>query len=158
MRGEVHLNDGSVLARLESMNPAYTLRNVRGDGNCGVYAVLQALHPEQNYLNVQPNDERWNEAQNLRNALPKGRLRREMAQNASDYRYWIEDSDFQYFARHLDRNILFVSEVGQCIEYDHNGNIQVYNNLEEAFEKKAQNAIIIYHNGIDHFETIVPMS
>jgi len=157
MRGEVSPNDGSVLARLENLDPAYTLRDVRGDGNCGIYAVLQALHPEQNYLNVQANDERWNAAQTLRNMLPAGHPGREMAQNASDRVRWIEDQDFQYLAQHLGRSILFISERGQFIEYNRNSYMHVYNSLEEAFQQKAQGAIIIYHNGVDHFQTVVPM-
>jgi hypothetical protein len=148
---------GSILDRLKTMNPAYTLRNVRGDGNCGVYAVLQALHPEQNYLAVRRNSELWKNAQELRNVLPEGHPGREMAQNASDYIRWIEDSDFQHFAQYLGRSILFISERGQFIEYDRNGNIRTYGSLEEAFEQKAQDAIIIYHNGIDHFQTVIPM-
>jgi len=148
---------GSILDRLKTMNPAYTLRNVRGDGNCGVYAVLQALHPEQNYLVVRRNSELWKNAQELRNALPAGHLRRTMAQNAGDDTRWIEDRDFQHFALNLRRNILFISEQNQFIEYDRNGNIRTYGSLEEAFEQKAQDAIIIYHNGIDHFQTVIPM-
>ncbi len=47
----------------------YRIQDVRGDGNCGFYAILQCLHLDKNYEHVSHGDENWNSAENLRSAI-----------------------------------------------------------------------------------------
>lgn len=47
----------------------YRVHLIQGDGNCGFYAILQALHSDQNYAHVQQNDQQWNDAAQLRRAI-----------------------------------------------------------------------------------------
>jgi hypothetical protein len=50
----------------------YNTQPIRGDGNCGFYAILQALNPDQAYDHVQPNDPQWQAAANLRQRIADG--------------------------------------------------------------------------------------
>lgn len=47
----------------------YTVYPIRGDGNCGFYAILQALHPDQDYAHVRPGTPQWNDAATLRQRI-----------------------------------------------------------------------------------------
>ena len=47
----------------------YHIQDVRGDGNCGFYAILKCLHPDKNYEDVTHGDENWNSAENLRRKI-----------------------------------------------------------------------------------------
>lgn len=47
----------------------YTIHPIRGDGNCGFYAILQALYPDQNYTQVIPDTQQWNDAAALRRTI-----------------------------------------------------------------------------------------
>ena len=47
----------------------YHIQDVRGDGNCGFYAILQCLHPDKNYEDVTQGDENWNAAESLRREI-----------------------------------------------------------------------------------------
>lgn len=44
----------------------YHIQDVLGDGNCGFYAILQALDPARNYEHVDPGDDNWHAAERLR--------------------------------------------------------------------------------------------
>jgi hypothetical protein len=50
----------------------YEIRSVPGDGNCGIYALLQALEPEKDYSRVRRDDPHWQAAVQLRQALELG--------------------------------------------------------------------------------------
>ena len=47
------------------------IQNVTGDGNCGIYALLAGLHPDQagSYSQVTNNSQAWQNAANLRQEL-----------------------------------------------------------------------------------------
>ena len=47
----------------------YHIQDVRGDGNCGFYAILQCLHLDKNYEHVSHGDENWNAAESLRREI-----------------------------------------------------------------------------------------
>lgn len=47
----------------------YHIQDVRGDGNCGFYAILQCLHPDKSYEYVTKGDENWKDAESLRSEI-----------------------------------------------------------------------------------------
>ena len=47
----------------------YHIQDVRGDGNCGFYAILQCLHLDENYEHVIQGDENWKNAEELRRKI-----------------------------------------------------------------------------------------
>jgi hypothetical protein len=47
----------------------YRIRSVPGDGNCGIYSILQAFSPEEDYSHVERDSLQWQEAANLRQGL-----------------------------------------------------------------------------------------
>jgi len=47
----------------------YHIQDVRGDGNCGFYAILQCLHLDKNYEHVSQGNENWNAAEKLRSKI-----------------------------------------------------------------------------------------
>ncbi|MDR1665789.1 MAG: hypothetical protein LBR62_01960 [Puniceicoccales bacterium] len=47
----------------------YRIRSVPGDGNCGIYALLQAFNSGEDYSHVERDDFHWQEAVNLRQGL-----------------------------------------------------------------------------------------
>lgn len=80
------------------------LKNVASDGNCGVWALLQALYPEQNF--VVPTFSQVKDMERLRvqaatfvhnNNTTGGRI----AMSA----YWLYTDDFRYFAQAIGRPI-----------------------------------------------------
>lgn len=47
----------------------YHIQDVRGDGNCGFYAILQCCNPGRSYEHVTPGDENWKTTEELRNEI-----------------------------------------------------------------------------------------
>ena len=49
----------------------YAIQDVKADGNCGFYAILQGLNSKNHYENVLPNSEEWNAVRDLRQQISK---------------------------------------------------------------------------------------
>lgn len=47
----------------------YKIQEVTGDGNCGVYAVLQGINHDVSYQNVTQGSDQWNHAVQLRQSI-----------------------------------------------------------------------------------------
>ena len=63
----------------------YRIKDVRGDGNCGFYAILQCLHPDKNYEHVTQRDENWMATERLRREIfPTGSNLSQMVTNWPD--------------------------------------------------------------------------
>lgn len=117
------------------------LRNVAADGNCGVWALLQALYPEQKF--IKPTYFQKQDMQRFRakaaNYVPQhqptfaqiaaGQRISMSAFCSSDLDHWLYTDDFRYFAQALGQPIgIIVYGDGYRI-YEPNGNEIVYDNM-----------------------------
>ena len=63
----------------------YHIQDVRGDGNCGFYAILQCLHPDKNYGDGIKDDGNWKAAKKLKSEIfPPGSNLSQMVTDLTD--------------------------------------------------------------------------
>lgn len=111
------------------------LKNVVADGNCGVWALAQALRSEQNFIKptfLQVKDMerlRARAATFVHNNSTIGTRIAMSAFCANDLDHWLYTDDFRYFAQAIGRPIgIIVYGDGYRI-YEPNGNEIVYDNM-----------------------------
>ncbi|MDR2769692.1 MAG: hypothetical protein LBB19_04050 [Puniceicoccales bacterium] len=107
----------TVSLNLPRIREFFTLQDVPPDGNCGVWALLQGMNPDINYL--QGWGARMEEMQDLRAQVATAvdttipRVQRDVivdrigtpAARPGDVAHWITTEDFEHFARALQRPI-----------------------------------------------------
>ena len=143
------------------------LRNVAADGNCGVWALLQALYPEQNFIS--PTEEldlhMYRFRNGVANLIRNNEAARErimfQATSASDLDHWLYTDDFRYFAQALGRPIgIIVYGDGYRIyepnANEPNGNEIVYNNINDfrAYLKQHSGMPILCLAG-NHYQAVI---
>lgn len=152
----------------------YEIHNVLGDGNCGIYAILQGANPsvlarfgitsglDYNFsipLGASREDfPQWQNAKKLREALfEEEHPKREMALGLSGETLSakeLENSDLAYIAQKLRQNILLFTEGTQNIEYFcTDGSVQILENVSSLPDWKT--CICLYYRD-NHFQTIIP--
>ena len=63
-------------------NENYFIQNVTGVGNCGFYAILQALKPNSDFSSVQRGGRQWQQAEKLRQTMfPEDTCLSQMVEN-----------------------------------------------------------------------------
>ncbi|MDR1255202.1 MAG: hypothetical protein LBJ78_04250 [Puniceicoccales bacterium] len=144
----------------------YTLQNVPGDGNCGVWALLQGINPGVNYLGER--DARIHEMQELRRLVAARVIAPVMLQAkkdtmldrirtpataAGDTAHWIDTEDFQHFARYLQRPIGVIVAGEGFRFFDEHGHAHVANNLEAFVALLTPNTLVVYQEGV-HYQTV----
>lgn len=163
-------------ALLNDILQTHELHNVLGDGNCGIYAILQGANPlnlpheivqglDYNFsIPKESSSEdmpQWQNAKKLREFLfPAGNPHREMATGLSDpmlpFRE-LQNFDLSYIAQRLEQDILFFSDSVKMAElYRANGNIDIIEKSEDL-PSDVSTCICLYHSG-NHFQAIVPKS
>lgn len=159
---------------LNDILQTHELHNVLGDGNCGIYAILQGANPsnlpheivqglDYNFSIPEGSSRedmtQWQNAKKLREFLfSEGDPRREMATGLSDpmlqFRE-LENMDLSHIAQRLEQDILFFSAgVKMAVLYHANGAIDIIKNPEEL-PSVVTTYICLYHSG-NHFQAIVP--
>ena len=159
---------------LNDILQTHELHNVLGDGNCGIYAILQGANPsnlpheivqglDYNFSIPEGSSRedmtQWQNAKKLREFLfSEGDPRREMATGLSDQNLQIrelQNFDLSHIAQRLEQDILFFSDgVKMAVLYHANGNIDIIKNPEEL-PSDVSTCICLYHSG-NHFQAIVP--
>lgn len=158
------------------INIGYELHNVLGDGNCGIYAILQATNPSVfarfrltlidglDYdFSIPEGSSRedtpqWQNAKKLREFLfEEGHPQRKMASGLSDGALGareLESSDLPRIAQRLGQNILLFTEDMQKVEwFCADGSEQVLGNKDSLPDLST--CICLYHSD-NHFQAIVP--
>lgn len=159
---------------LANILQTHELHNVLGDGNCGIYAILQGANPlnlpheivqglDYNFSIPEGSSRedmpQWQNAKKLREFLfSEGDPRREMATGLSDPNLQIrelQNFDLSYIAQSLGQDILFFSDdVKMAVLYHANGNIDIIEKSEDL-PSDVSTCICLYHSG-NHFQAIVP--
>lgn len=112
--------------------PNYHLQDVLGDGNCGIWALLQTLNPAKKYTNELTNDDKFdmillrNNAANIakHSGAADTTINRiefftdKIPQNVSvDQDRYIATDDFSFFSQLLGCPITVIRSDGTCEEY-----------------------------------------
>ena len=157
----------SILASLDG----YERHNVLGDGNCGIYAILQGANPSVlarlgliyglDYdfsISSREDTPQWQNAKKLREFLfEEGHPQRKIASGLSDGALGareLESSDLPRIAQRLGQNILLFTEDMQKVEwFCADGSEQVLGNKDSL--PALSTCICLYHSD-NHFQAIVP--
>ena len=111
------------------------LKDVATDGNCGTWALLQALYPEENF--IAPTEEVYRTMVQFRisvaNLLKEDNVIKKRimskATSVGDLAHWLYTDDFRYFAQAIGRPIgIIVYGDGYRI-YEPNGEELIYDNM-----------------------------
>ncbi|MDR2396771.1 MAG: hypothetical protein LBD69_02885 [Puniceicoccales bacterium] len=137
-----------------------TLRDVPHDGDCGVWALLQGMHPDVDYLHAR--GAKMEEMQDLRTQAAVGldpaaanRIGTPAA-HPGDLAHWITTDDFQHFARVLERPIgVIVANNGFRLFYDTGAadTDPTRFNLENFVELLTPRTLVVYQEGI-HYQAV----
>lgn len=171
--GIVSMKNPSLLSILLQI---HKLHDILGDGNCGIYAILQGANPsvfsrlgltligdlDYNFSipkgSSREDTLQWQNAKKLREFLfSEGNPHREMATGLSDPMLQareLENSDLSHIAQRLRQDILLFTEDMQKIElFCADGSEQVLGNEDSLPDLNT--CICLYHND-NHFQAIVP--
>ena len=175
---------GIALSRLNEANIAYELetrglqiQNVTGDGNCGIYALLAGLNPDQasNYEHVSPSTEEgspWQNAANLRQALfgntnALGQMVTDVAAHNQVNRWLALDNQQALQAvnthvRNQGRSSLVILDTTVTVEsgvaftvIGANGEQIRYNTLTDALNEAGNNPLMLVYTP-NHWKAVVP--
>lgn len=148
----------------------YRLRDVPGDGNCGVWALLQAMRHQGR--DFSPKLELMQKMEILRKdvgmIVPETDIDAKTrisipASSVEDVKHWIDTEDFKYFAQYLHQSIaIIVRDPSGEITYRHYseaGDVTDPANIpgERAFWGLIAinpNTLILYYNH-NHYQAIV---
>jgi hypothetical protein len=161
---EVEVANQNLVGIQQQLNDAgYEIQPIRGDGNCGFYAILKALNPGQRYDRVQQGDPQWGEATQLRQTIadltgnqhirdmvttPLGTEDRQMGFDA-----------LPAVAQHLNRPLVVINTTPDAQHpmfayYNQNGNHGIANGFQAALDAAHNPVILLYRPG--HWEAVVP--
>ena len=143
-------------------NQTLTLKNVPGDGNCGIWSLLQLMHPEKNYLECfnanssQEKEDMVTERKNVADFAKDLGASTEAVERIANNGEYLDTQDFKYLAQYYKKDIVI------CI----NSNGETYYETYHAEDGKAPdvvfeqpsydpNAHYIYHQN-DHFQALFP--
>jgi len=138
------------------------LRNVRDDGNCGVWAVLQARHTGNSYLTPTATNENtgthWQAMLGLRQNAA-GVAQTQGAPEATHRRIlnhglWLDTTDFKYFAMNLASPIVIVQAGEQITHYAANGEETII--TQDTFSTFVDQSTIVIYQEPNHYQAIVP--
>ena len=155
----------------------YHIKNVKGDGNCGFYAILQALNPEKDYSKVQPGDDAWNDAVTLRKQMfPNGPLSEmvtgDLNENERQQRYLPLDEQnvrraIFNVAQEQNRQVIIVNTAYNSndnrkdplnymfMSIDLNGDTTGYETFEEVLMEVEENPMILLYTP-RHWQAVLP--
>lgn len=161
-------------ARIDFLaSDGYELHDVLGDGNCGIYAILQVADPsilahfgitsrlDYNFSiprgSSREDIPQWRNAKKLREFLfEEGHPKREMASGLSDEALKtreLENSDLPRIAQKLGQDILLFTEDVQGAEWFHiDGSEQI---IESGGSLPNVNDCICLYHSDHHFQAIV---
>jgi hypothetical protein len=160
---DLHIDASSSSIQAQPTLQNGTLRDVPHDGDCGVWALLQGINPDVDYLGER--DTRMQEMIDLRNRVAAAISADDPAANrigtpataAGDLVHWINTEDFEHFARYLDRPIgVIVAGNGfRFFGADGIGMNPTQFTLENFVEHLNQlpNTLVVYQAGI-HYQTV----
>ena len=149
-----------------------TIKDVVGDGNCGVWALMQALNPSENFL--EPDEAQKDRMKALRtdaaskvpinSTVTKERIAT-CATNSTDQTHWIATDDFRYFAQltQVNRPIIIVRFDSTFELYTPTSDAteaQTLDNLESTLQTPAimqykEKPVFLLFNG-SHYQTLIP--
>ena len=149
-----------------------TIKDVVGDGNCGVWALMQALNPSENFL--EPDEAQKDRMKALRtdaaskvpinSTVTKERIAT-CATNSTDQTHWIATDDFRYFAQlpEVNRPIIIVKFDSTFEVYTPTGDateVQTLDNLESTLQTQAimqykEKPVFLLFNG-SHYQALIP--
>lgn len=147
----------------------YFIQNVTGDGNCGFYAILQGLNPEQNYESVKQRSEQWEAAARLRRTIA-GATDNENLQDMTTNAFGTEVNHLGFdalpaVARHLaslkntPRGLVVINstpteQYPMYSYYDEQGEQHSVNNLNDALKNSNNPVILLFKPG--HWQAVLP--
>ncbi|MFQ6723530.1 MAG: hypothetical protein ACLRFH_03965 [Opitutales bacterium] len=171
-------NEGTIISELG--NSGYHVQNVTGDGNCGFYAILQALNPNSNFSSVQRGDNQWQQAEQLRRTMfpdvqnLSQMVTNETPQNEREQHYLPLDNEevrqaiFRIAAEH-GRQVIVINSVYNAdfanddpvnhlfmvLNSDADNGIVPYENFAAALRKAGNNPIVLLYTP-GHWQAVLP--
>lgn len=155
--GDINLGTQPVSQSPETLTIAgqqFRLYDVPRDGNCGVWAFLQARNPSDR---INPTEERINNMLKTRQVVAK------LAANDTKKRIgtagnWLSTDDFRYFAQYANQDIVVIIDNGngnyQYETYTANGiAYAAVDGLPTEYSPINNRLYIYYRNG--HFQTLL---
>jgi hypothetical protein len=144
--------------------------DVSNDGNCGVWALMQASEPQKSYM--LPDKAQRKKMKKLRKKAAKrviigeagaGQATRDRiitgASDALDFNHWIATDDFRYFAQSLQRSIIVIRpDMGQFEHYLTSGASSGPRPLSMLNMAANSGKNLIFLSYMDnHYQALVPM-
>lgn len=165
-----------IRSQIEAAN--YHIQNVKSDGNCGFYTVLQCFHPDKDYEHVTQGDGNWQDAESLRRKMfPDSSLHEmvtgDLPTNTRQERYL--PLDFQEARLAIYKEAQSNSKSGVIIinsTYDSNptrvidpinhmfmtinadGNVASYANFADALDSAGENPIVLLYTP-NHWKAVI---
>lgn len=140
-----------------------TLKNVPGDGNCGIWSLLQLMHPEKNYLeslNTNPSQEKEaivKERQAVANFAKEKGASQDATNRISNPGTYLDTQDFKYAAQYYKKDIvIYINSEGMSYyeTYYADGKECNINFDQPSYDKNAH--YIYYQN--EHFQALSPQN
>lgn len=152
-------NDPNTCISLEGDFPKnFLVKDVPNDGNCGVWALMQAMDPNKTFSS--PTEEQYTKMAKLRTdasaqSRPEDKNRiGTVATNAMDSEHKINPSDFEYFAQlpEISKPITIINFNGSFETYNPDGT-QAAGQLSDVIGATEDSQIFLLYNGT-HYQAL----